>query len=86
MPAPDYPTEIARRRANYAAFQALFAREEPAIMLYHPIFAYAAADPSVGGIQLPQLLVRPASRYLTLPAWFVRTERVLSGSRDTAER
>jgi peptide/nickel transport system substrate-binding protein len=78
LPAADYPTEIAQRRAAYAAFQALFAREEPAIMLYHPIYAYAAADPTVGGIQLPQLLVRPASRYLTLPAWFVRTERVLS--------
>lgn len=78
LPAADYPTEIARRRAAYAGFQALFAREEPAIMLYHPIYAYAAADPTVGGIQLPQLLVRPASRYLTLPAWFVRTERVLS--------
>jgi peptide/nickel transport system substrate-binding protein len=82
-PDPDYPTEISRRRALYDQFQALFAASQPAILLYHPIYAYAVADPTVGGIQLPQLLAGAASRYVTLPSWFVRTERVLAGSRPT---
>lgn len=79
-PLPEYPADIAHRRQSYAAFQALFVREQPALMLFHPVYAYAVADPNVGGVQVPQFLATTASRYLSLPEWYADTERVLADS------
>jgi peptide/nickel transport system substrate-binding protein len=81
QPMSDYPQDVAHRKQLYSAFQALFAREQPALMLFHPIYTYAVADPNVGGVQLPQLLVSPSDRYMTLPSWYVRTERVLASGK-----
>ncbi len=81
QPLPGYPEDVARRKQRYAEFQALFAREQPALMLFHPVYGYAVADPNVGGVQVPQLLVTAASRFLGLPAWYVDTERVWTDSR-----
>lgn len=76
-----HPEDIEGRAALYHEFQRLFIQDEPALMLYHRVFAYVVVEPSLGGIQLPQLLVEPADRFLTLPSWFVQTERVFRGSR-----
>jgi peptide/nickel transport system substrate-binding protein len=71
-----HPDDLDGRAALYYEFQRMFADDEPALMLYHPVYAYAVVDPNLGGIQLPQLLVEPADRYLTLSDWFTQTERV----------
>jgi peptide/nickel transport system substrate-binding protein len=77
QPDPSYPDEVARRTKLYSEFQDLFAREQPAIPLFYPVYAYAVSDPNVGGIQLPQLLVA-STRFATLPNWYVHTERILA--------
>jgi peptide/nickel transport system substrate-binding protein len=82
QPDASYPAEVAHRQQLYAEFQSLFARELPAIPLFFPVYAYAVSDPTVGGVQLPQLLVA-STRFTTLPDWYVRTERVLPGSAQT---
>ncbi len=83
-----HPDDLGGRAALYFEFQRLFAQEEPALILYHPVYTYAVVDPTVGGIQLPQLLARPSDRFLSLSDWFVRTERVFgsdhSDQRSTA--
>jgi peptide/nickel transport system substrate-binding protein len=73
--APPDDTEL--RARLYADFQALLADEVPAVFLFHPVYNYVVADPGVGGVQLPRLITEPADRFLTLPDWYVRTERVL---------
>jgi peptide/nickel transport system substrate-binding protein len=86
QPQAAYPAEVARRRQLYAAFQARFAERPPAIMLFHPVYTYAVADREVGGIQLPQLLSGATSRFVTLPDWYARTERVLAVAGGRPER
>jgi peptide/nickel transport system substrate-binding protein len=74
-----HPDDLEGRAALYHQFQRLFAEDEPALMLFHPVYTYAVADPSLGGVQMPQLLSAPSDRFLTLPNWFVQTERVFLG-------
>lgn len=69
------PDDFELRASIYHRFQNLFHEEDPALMLYHPVYTYVV-DVNVGGVQLPQLLVEPADRFQTLPEWYVRTERV----------
>lgn len=76
------PADEAARRALYVEFQRLFAAEEPALMLYHPVYSIAKVAPALGGVQLPPLLVEPADRYRVLGDWFLETERVLVGGQD----
>ncbi len=71
-----------RRRQLYAEFQRIFAAEQPALVLWHPVYNYAVVDDNVGGIQLPALVVEPADRFATLPSWFVRVERVFGEASD----
>jgi peptide/nickel transport system substrate-binding protein len=69
------PADLAARRALYQKLQRLFVAEQPVLMLYHPVYSYAVADPNLGGVQLPQLIVEPADRFASLADWYVRTER-----------
>jgi peptide/nickel transport system substrate-binding protein len=69
-----------RRAEIYGEFVRLFALEQPAVVLYHPLYTYGFVSGEVGGVQAPRLLVRPADRFLTLRNWFVETERVVAGS------
>jgi peptide/nickel transport system substrate-binding protein len=71
--------DLAAREELYGLFQRRFAREQPAIMLYHPLYTYGVLDGAVGAVQLPQLVVEPADRFLTAREWFVETERVFFG-------
>jgi peptide/nickel transport system substrate-binding protein len=73
------PTRIEERRALYQQLQRRFVEVEPAILLYHPVYTYVVADPNIGGIQLPQLLVEPADRFSTLRSWYTHGERVIRG-------
>jgi len=70
------PDDYELRASLYLQFEQRFAEEEPALMIYHPVYTYAVVDPNLGGIQLPQLIAEPADRFQTLPDWYVRTERV----------
>lgn len=74
--------DISTRKALYAAFQRLFADEEPALMIYHPVYSIAKVSPTLGGVQLPPIVVEPADRYRTSSDWFVKTERILLRGQD----
>ncbi len=60
-------------RANlYHDFQAIFAEEVPALLLYHGVYHYAL-DPQVRNVQLGPVLLDPTCRFQTLPQWYLRT-------------
>jgi peptide/nickel transport system substrate-binding protein len=71
-----HPEDRNERKELFGEFQRIFAEDVPALLIYHPVYTYAVVDPNLGGVQMPQLLVDPADRFMTLPDWFVNTERV----------
>ncbi len=73
------PEKSESRHELYERFQALFAEQIPALVLFHPAYTCAKVDPTLGGVQLPSRVVEPADRYTTVDEWFVRTERILLG-------
>ncbi len=75
-------TDRRERVALYRDFQRIFAREQPALALYYPVYTYGVAAGEVGGVQTPQLVVTPADRYYTLRDWYVETETVFLEGRS----
>lgn len=65
------------RTKLYGDFAALFAQEQPAIPLYHPVYFYAISR-SVRGVDLPVLTDMP-DRWANLADWYVRSRRVNRG-------
>jgi len=74
-----HPSDREGRAELFHEFQQVFVSDVPALLLYHPAYTYAVVDQSLGGVQLPQLLVDPSDRYASLPDWFASTERVFEG-------
>ena len=68
-------------RAHYTRLEDIFRSEQPALLLYHPVYTYVTVDPALGGVSLPRLMARPADRFATAPHWFLRTERIFLGER-----
>ncbi|HEX6511194.1 MAG TPA: peptide ABC transporter substrate-binding protein, partial [Chloroflexota bacterium] len=75
----DTQLELARgnvdldtRKRAYAAFQAAFAGDLPAVLLFHPVYEYAV-DSSVQGVTLPAA-VHPWDRFATEGKWFLKTK------------
>lgn len=75
------PDQTATLRALYGRLEEIFRNEQPALLLYHPVYTYVTVDPALGGVELPRLMARPADRYATMPNWFLRTERIFLGER-----
>lgn len=59
------------RADDYARFQSLFAQEQPAILLYYPVYAYALPSP-LKGVTLG-LLTSPSDRFESVTSWYLRT-------------
>ena len=78
----------ARRVANtdqrwslYQRFQELFAEDVPSLLLYQPVYTFAA-DKAVMGIQIAPM-ASSAERFATLPEWHLSVQRMLySEARD----
>ncbi|MGB0389145.1 MAG: ABC transporter substrate-binding protein [Ardenticatenaceae bacterium] len=64
-----------RRRAIYSEFQKILARDLPALPLYHPIYNYTVNN-IVKDVQIGPLN-RPTERFLTLPDWYVKIQRIV---------
>jgi peptide/nickel transport system substrate-binding protein len=64
---PDHVT----RQDDYAKFQSLFAQQQPSILLFHPIYAYAVPA-SLKGVGLG-IVLQPSDRFLTIADWYLRT-------------
>lgn len=73
------PDRTEERLELYRRFQELFVEQIPSLVLFHPAFTCAKVDATLGGVQLPRLVVEPADRHATLDEWFVRTERISLG-------
>lgn len=66
------------RAKFYRAFQAKFADQTPALLLYYPVFTYAV-DRKINGVQLGPL-VDPSDRFNSLADWYMLTRRVIENA------
>lgn len=61
-------------------FEGVIREDRPAIFLFSPFYLYAHSKQLKGIESAP--IVSPADRFLTAPAWFIRTSRVLNNQED----
>jgi len=80
-PQADQQLEIGRKAADmatrkqaYSQFQAIFAADLPAFLLFHPVYQYAV-DASVQGVTLPAA-IHPWDRFRTEAQWYLKTKTV----------
>lgn len=80
-PASEYleqartQTDFAARARLYRNFQVVFSAEQPAILLYYPVYSYGI-NAEVQGVQMPPLY-DPSDRLNNLPEWYLLTRRAL---------
>jgi peptide/nickel transport system substrate-binding protein len=83
-------TDIATRSPSYEAFQRRWVELAPSIMLYQPLFVYAATSELEGldldrgagapaDIALSQLLLGREGRFRNVAQWFIRSAREIHG-------
>jgi len=72
-----------QRRQYYYDFQRIFAEDAPAIMLYHPLYTYAAST-AVKDMEVGRLN-EPSDRFRTFANWYTLTRKVTQTERRTLE-
>jgi peptide/nickel transport system substrate-binding protein len=70
-----------QRRQYYYEFQRIFAEDVPAIMLYHPLYTYAAST-AVNNMEVGRLN-EPSDRFRTFADWYTLTRKVTQTERRT---
>jgi peptide/nickel transport system substrate-binding protein len=65
-------TDTAVRKQAYAQFQAAFANDLPAFLLFHPVYQYGV-EATVQGVSLPTA-IHPWDRFATISQWYVKTK------------
>ncbi|MDX1521231.1 MAG: hypothetical protein R3264_06365, partial [Anaerolineae bacterium] len=63
------------RNDYYYEFQEIFAEEVPAIVLFHPVFAYGVSQ-DILDVQLGPI-TKPSDRFQTVTSWRMLTEQVI---------
>ncbi|MCO6451873.1 MAG: peptide ABC transporter substrate-binding protein [Caldilineales bacterium] len=71
------------RRQLYSQFQTIFADEVPAILLYYPLYAYAAST-EVQNMQVGRLN-EASDRFRTFKDWYLLTRKVTLSERRTLD-
>lgn len=66
---------ISDRASLYAAFQARFTDETPALLLWYPVYNYAVST-RVRGVRVGQV-GEPADRFESVAEWYIITRRVV---------
>lgn len=66
--------DIDARKRAYSDFQAIFASDLPAFLLFHPIYQYAV-DSTIQGVSLPAT-IHPWDRFATQGQWYIKTRQV----------
>ena len=66
---------IAVRARLYDSFQARFAYETPALILYQPVYSYAVSR-QVRGVQI-DVLLEPSDRFQSVSDWYMVTRRTI---------
>jgi len=67
-------TDIEERKALYAEFQEIFAKELPGLLLYYPVYTYGVSS-KVHGVEIGPLNT-PSDRFRTIARWYIATRRV----------
>lgn len=67
--------ERSKRWAFYRAFQQVFAKEVPAILLYYPMHSYGV-DQRLNNVQQGPLL-EPSHRFRDIHRWYLITQRII---------
>jgi peptide/nickel transport system substrate-binding protein len=75
--------DLEQRRQHYYDFQRIFAEDVPAIMLYHPLYTYAAST-AVNNMEVGRLN-EPSDRFRTFADWYTLTRKVTQTERRTLE-
>jgi peptide/nickel transport system substrate-binding protein len=68
-------SDVNARAQLYRSFQARFADQVPALLLYYPVYNYAV-DAKVSGVRVGPL-TEPSDRFNTLAGWYLVTRRVI---------
>ena len=68
-------TDPAERLELYSTFQQIFAEEVPSLLIYYPIYVYAANE-QVRDVQLSPLL-HTSDRFRNIHEWYVQTEQIV---------
>jgi peptide/nickel transport system substrate-binding protein len=71
-------TKYDERTRLYRNFQAIFAKELPALPLYYPVYSFGV-DRQVFGVQLPALF-DTSDRFQTITQWYLITRRTIEGT------
>lgn len=71
-------TDSAARASLYRDFQALFAQELPALLLYHGVYEYAV-DSQVRNVQVGSVLLDTHDRLQTVQQWYLHTRPADTG-------
>lgn len=77
-------TDPDRRLELIQAFQKMFAEQVPAVLLYYPIYTYAA-DTEVQGMQISPLL-HPSDRFRNIQDWYLETEEIVVTELDSLDK
>jgi peptide/nickel transport system substrate-binding protein len=76
--------DLERLTELYHSFQQVFAEEVPALIIYYPVYIYAAND-NVHDVQLSPLL-HPSQRFRNVEQWYVQLEGSVVNGSDTFDR
>lgn len=68
----------AYKNARYSAFLQLWAKDEPAIILYSPVFNYAQSN-AIGGLSANKL-AEPSNRFLDVQKWYTQKRETTKAS------
>ncbi|MCC6383384.1 MAG: peptide ABC transporter substrate-binding protein [Dehalococcoidia bacterium] len=75
LEAARVAVDVEARAKLYRAFQARFADQVPALLLYYPVYTYGV-DARVQNVQMGPM-VDPSDRFRNLADWYVLTRRVI---------
>ncbi|MBX3010713.1 MAG: hypothetical protein KF832_04365 [Caldilineaceae bacterium] len=75
-------TNERERKVRYDRFQAIFAEEVPALLLYYPVYTYGV-NKRVQNVQIGPLN-HPAERFASFADWYIVTRRVPSNQAPTS--
>ena len=71
--APDFPAPLEERNRLYRNFQVRFSNEQPAILLFYPVYTYAVGE-HVQGVTMGPLF-ETSDRFATVTSWFLNANR-----------
>jgi peptide/nickel transport system substrate-binding protein len=69
-------TDTGRRSDYYYEFQRIFAEEQPALILYYPVYTYGVSKDIFEVKVTP--MTNPSNRFKTIADWYMLTRRVVS--------